>query len=98
MPQHVPGGTLHVRSADESNALDRSTVPMVIISASGMATGGRVLHHLKVMAPDPRNTILLAGFQAVGTRGAQLMNGAKELNIHGQQVPGMHRSRRCICC
>lgn len=77
----------YVRNAAESKALDHSAMPAVIISASGMATGGRVLHHLKVMAPDPRNTILLAGFQAAGTRGAQLLNGAKELSIHGQQVP-----------
>lgn len=76
----------YVRGADESKALDRRAMPMVIISASGMATGGRVLHHLKVMAPDPRNTILLAGFQAAGTRGAQLLAGAKELTIHGQRV------------
>jgi len=76
----------YVRSAEDSKALDHSAVPAVIISASGMATGGRVLHHLKVMAPDPRNTILLAGFQAAGTRGAQLMNGTKDLSIHGQRV------------
>ena len=80
-------GVHYVRSAEESKALDRQTMPMVIISASGMATGGRVLHHLKAMASDPRNTILLTGFQAAGTRGAQLHAGARELTIHGQLVP-----------
>lgn len=80
-------GAHYVRSAEESKALDRQTMPMVIISASGMATGGRVLHHLKALAPDPRNTILLTGFQAAGMRGAQLHAGARELTIHGQLVP-----------
>lgn len=77
----------YVQSVEESKSLDRQTMPMVIVSASGMATGGRVLHHLKAMAPDPRNTILLTGFQAAGTRGAQLHAGARELTIHGQLVP-----------
>lgn len=77
----------YARSVEESKALDRATMPMIIISASGMATGGRVLHHLKAMAPDPRNTILFAGFQAAGTRGARMVNGASEINVHGQQVP-----------
>ena len=52
-----------------------------------MATGGRVLHHLKAFAPDPRNTILFAGYQAGGTRGAALIAGAESIKIHGQQVP-----------
>jgi metallo-beta-lactamase family protein len=52
-----------------------------------MATGGRVLHHLKDLAPDHRNTILFAGFQAGGTRGAAMVGGAKEIRIHGQSVP-----------
>jgi metallo-beta-lactamase family protein len=60
---------------------------MVIISASGMATGGRVLHHLKALAPDSRNTILLAGFQAAGTRGDALARGAETLKMHGVRVP-----------
>jgi metallo-beta-lactamase family protein len=58
-----------------------------VISASGMATGGRVLHHLKAMAPDDRNTILFAGFQAPGTRGAQMVAGARDVKIHGAYVP-----------
>jgi metallo-beta-lactamase family protein len=60
---------------------------MVIISASGMATGGRVLHHLKAFAPDQRNLIMLAGFQASGTRGGALAQGATEIKIHGRYVP-----------
>jgi metallo-beta-lactamase family protein len=62
-------------------------MPKVIISASGMATGGRVLHHLKQLAPDPRNTILFTGFQAGGTRGAALVGGAESVKIHGAHVP-----------
>jgi metallo-beta-lactamase family protein len=63
------------------------TYPRIVISASGMATGGRVLHHLKVMAPDPRNTILFAGYQAAGTRGAAMIAGAQAVKIHGSYVP-----------
>ena len=77
----------YVRSVDESKALTANPVPKVIISASGMATGGRVLHHLKHYAPDPRNTILFAGFQAGGTRGAAMVAGADSIKIHGQYVP-----------
>jgi metallo-beta-lactamase family protein len=77
----------YVRDAEESKRLDRDNIPKIIISASGMATGGRVLHHLKHYAPDHRNTIVLAGFQAGGTRGAALKAGARELKIHGGYVP-----------
>jgi metallo-beta-lactamase family protein len=77
----------YVREAEASKRLTMDPTPKVIISASGMATGGRVLHHLKHYAPDPRNTVLLAGFQAAGTRGAALRDGAEEVRIHGQQVP-----------
>lgn len=76
-----------VNSVEESRKLNEMRYPAVIISASGMATGGRVVHHLKAFAPDHRNTILLAGYQAVGTRGAALAAGAKEIKIHGQYVP-----------
>jgi metallo-beta-lactamase family protein len=76
-----------VESADESRVLNARKGPMVIIAASGMATGGRVLHHLKAFAPDKRNTILLAGYQAGGTRGAALSAGAKYLRIFGQEIP-----------
>ena len=76
-----------VNSVEESKALNRRKGPMVIVSASGMATGGRVLHHLIAFAPDPRNAILLSGYQAGGTRGAALAAGARTLRIYGQDVP-----------
>jgi metallo-beta-lactamase family protein len=76
-----------VNSVEESKWLNTRSFPMVIISASGMATGGRVLHHLRAFAPDDRNTILFAGFQAAGTRGAAMLAGAGEVKIHGDYVP-----------
>jgi metallo-beta-lactamase family protein len=75
-----------VSSTEESQALSRRHGPMVILSASGMATGGRVLHHLAHYAGDHRNMIILTGFQAPGTRGATLASGAKSLRIHGRDV------------
>ena len=77
----------YVRSVEDSKALMANPMPKVIISASGMATGGRVLHHLKSYAPDPKNTILFAGFQAGGTRGAAIVAGAESVKIHGAYVP-----------
>lgn len=77
----------YVRSIEDSKALNNHSFPNIIIAASGMATGGRVLHHLKYMAPDHRNTILFAGFQAAGTRGDRLLRGEKEIKIHGGMVP-----------
>ena len=76
-----------VESVEESKAIDRMNYPRIIVSASGMATGGRVLHHLKVFAPDPRNTVLFAGYQAAGTRGAAMVGGARSVKIHGEYVP-----------
>ena len=76
-----------VRSVEESKRLNELREPAVIIAASGMATGGRVLHHLKAFAPNPRNTLLFSGFQAGGTRGALIVGGAKSVRIHGQDVP-----------
>jgi len=76
-----------VNSVEESKRLNDMRFPAVIISASGMASGGRVLHHLKAFAPDSRNSILFAGFQAAGTRGAAMVAGARSVKIHGQQVP-----------
>ena len=76
-----------VHTADDSRALNSRGGPMIIISASGMATGGRVLHHLKAFAPESRNMIVLPGFQAAGTRGAALASGATEVKIHGEYVP-----------
>lgn len=75
-----------VRTTEASKELGRSRYPAVIVSASGMATGGRVLHHLKARAPDRRNTIVLVGYQAGGTRGARLQAGERTLRIHGEDV------------
>jgi metallo-beta-lactamase family protein len=76
-----------VTTPDESRALGARHVPMVIISASGMATGGRVVHHLKALATDRRNTVIFAGYQAGGTRGATMVAGARTVRIHGEDVP-----------
>ena len=75
-----------VETVADSKEIDRMPYPRIILSASGMATGGRVLHHLKALAGDPRNTILFTGFQAAGTRGAALLGGARWLKIHGRYV------------
>ncbi|GEN79113.1 MBL fold metallo-hydrolase RNA specificity domain-containing protein [Actinotalea fermentans] len=75
------------RTPDESKALNNPAMPCIIISASGMGTGGRVVHHLRHMLPDPRNTVVLTGYQAVGTRGRALADGAAEVKIHGRYVP-----------
>lgn len=83
----LPKSAVQVRSPEESRALTTRGGPMVIIAGSGMATGGRVLHHIKRFGPDKRNTILLTGFQAGGTRGASLAGGAKSVRIHGEDVP-----------
>ena len=76
-----------INSVEESKQLTRSKVPAVIISSSGMATGGRVLHHLKAALPDPRNTVLFVGYQAAGTRGRRLVDGEAAVKIHGVMVP-----------
>jgi metallo-beta-lactamase family protein len=78
-----------VNSVDESKAIDANGDPKIIISASGMVEGGRVLHHLKRFGGSRRNTVLFVGYQAAGTRGAALLGGARELKIHGQYV-AMH--------
>lgn len=80
-------GVHYVREAAESKELTASPMPKVIISASGMATGGRVLHHLKQYAPDTRSAILFTGFQAGGTRGAAMVAGTQSVKIHGGYVP-----------
>ena len=77
----------YMRTVDNSKKINNVKTPAIIISASGMATGGRVLHHLARLAPDSRNTILLAGFQAEGTRGRELEEGAKTIRIHGEEIP-----------
>jgi metallo-beta-lactamase family protein len=79
------GAATLVNAAEQSKALDSRSGPMIILSASGMATGGRVLHHLKAYLGDARNLVLFAGFQEPGTRGAALLAGAPSLRIHGQE-------------
>jgi metallo-beta-lactamase family protein len=76
-----------ITTSAESKELTRSSTPAIVISSSGMATGGRVLHHLKATLPDNRNTVLLVGYQAAGTRGRQLVDGQKAVKIHGAMVP-----------
>jgi metallo-beta-lactamase family protein len=84
---HLADGVRMVGDARQSMRLVRSRWPSVIISASGMATGGRVLHHLKAMAPIAKHHIVFAGFQVGGSRGARLVGGASEVKIHGEYVP-----------
>ena len=80
--------TVHyMRTVEDSKKINDHHGPAIIISASGMATGGRVLHHLARLAPDRKNAIVLAGFQAEGTRGRNLEEGAKTVRIHGADVP-----------
>jgi metallo-beta-lactamase family protein len=76
-----------IHSQEESQKLNDMRFPAIILSASGMATGGRILHHLKYRLPDPRNTVLFVGYQSVGTRGQLLRDGAREIKIHGGMVP-----------
>ena len=76
----------YISNIEESKQIDNYAMPTIIISASGMATGGRVLHHLKAFASDPKNTILFTGFQAGGTRGARMLNGEPEIKIHGKMI------------
>ncbi|HET9709375.1 MAG TPA: MBL fold metallo-hydrolase RNA specificity domain-containing protein, partial [Gemmatimonadales bacterium] len=76
-----------VKAVEESKRLNDLRGPAIIISASGMATGGRILHHLAHRLPDPKATVLLVGFQALGTRGRALQDGAKTLKLFGEDVP-----------
>ncbi len=82
------------RSVEESKAINAVRGPIIIISSSGMATGGRILHHLVQRLPDPLTTVLLTGFQAAGTRGRALEEGAKQLTLFGQAVPVRARVER----
>ena len=83
----IDGDVQYVHTGQDSKALTANRMPKVIISASGMATGGRVLHHLEHYAPDARNTIVFAGFQAGGTRGAALVAGATSIKMYGRYIP-----------
>lgn len=76
-----------VRSPDDSMLLCMSTQPKIVISASGMLTGGRIMHHLKAKLPDEKSAVLFVGFQASGTKGLLLKNGLKDIRIHHQKVP-----------
>jgi metallo-beta-lactamase family protein len=80
------GHVSEVREVEASMELDRLRAPAILISASGMATGGRVLHHLKRYLPDHRASIILVGFQAAGTRGRQLAEGARQIKLLGRYV------------
>lgn len=80
-----------IASVPESRAAQESKEPAIVVSSSGMATGGRVLHHLARTLPDERNTILFVGYQAAGTRGRQMLEGAKFTRIHGVDVPVLAR-------
>jgi metallo-beta-lactamase family protein len=76
-----------ISSPADSKQLTQSKMPAIIISSSGMATGGRVLHHLKAALPDSRNAVVFVGYQAEGTRGRQLVDGIQSIKIHGRSVP-----------
>jgi metallo-beta-lactamase family protein len=82
-----PGNLHEMRTVEDSKKLDHLHSPSIIISASGMATGGRVVHHLASSLPHAKNTVILVGYQAVGTRGRLLLDGVKTIKIHGEQVP-----------
>lgn len=92
----VCGVARYLHTVQDSKSLNSNPMPKVIISASGMATGGRVLHHLKHYLGDAKNTVLFAGFQAAGTRGDRLVSGEKEIKIHGHlwavhaQIENLH--------
>ncbi len=75
------------RTREQSMALNNITSKAIIISASGMVTGGRILHHLFHRLPSPKNTVLFIGYQAEGTRGRTILNGAESVKIHGQHIP-----------
>lgn len=85
--EQLNAGVTYINTVDESKELDKIRFPSIIISASGMATGGRVLHHLKAFATDRRNAIVFAGYQAGGTRGDRILKGEPEIKIHGKMIP-----------
>lgn len=82
-----PGKLNQMRTTEQSRSLNKLSETSMIISASGMGTGGRVVHHMKNMLPDPKNTVILVGFQAAGSRGRSLEEGKREIKIHGKWVP-----------
>ncbi|UPT40113.1 MULTISPECIES: MBL fold metallo-hydrolase, partial [Streptomyces] len=82
-----PDPFLAARTVQESIAINSARGPCVIVSSAGMATGGRVLHHLRRLLPDPRNTVVVVGFAAAGTRARDLVDGAPALKMFGEYVP-----------
>jgi metallo-beta-lactamase family protein len=85
--QYRPSRLKLMPGREESEKLNRPDKPCIVVSASGMATGGRVLHHLKYQLPNPRNSVVLTGFQVPGTRGRALADGARQIKIHGRYIP-----------
>lgn len=82
-----PGTLTELLTVEESKTINNPTSPCIIISASGMATGGRVVHHLRQMLPNPDHSVVLVGYQAIGTRGRTLVDGAESVKMHGEMVP-----------
>jgi metallo-beta-lactamase family protein len=85
--QLFPRNVRFHRSVEESKELNDLAGPRIIISSSGMLTGGRVLHHLRRLLPDSKNLLVLVGYQAAGTRGRALLEGARTIRMHGQNIP-----------
>ena len=75
------------RTQEDSKHINESKYPTIIVSSSGMVTGGRILHHLMLRLPDPKNLVLFIGFQAPGTRGFTIKNGAEQVKIFGEEIP-----------
>jgi len=82
-----PGTLVELFTPDQSKTINNPQQPCIIISASGMGTGGRVVHHLRDMLPNPKHAVILVGYQAVGTRGRALADGAEFVKMHGELVP-----------
>lgn len=81
------GTLVELTTVDESKTINDPQQPCIIISASGMGTGGRVVHHLRNMLPKAKHTVIMVGYQAIGTRGRNLVDGATEVKMHGEMVP-----------
>jgi len=81
-----PGTLVELTSVEESKTVNNPTSPCIIISASGMGTGGRVVHHLRNMLTNPKHTVIMVGYQAIGTRGRSLVDGAEYVKMHGEMV------------
>jgi metallo-beta-lactamase family protein len=94
-PLQWPGFTF-AQTTDDSKKINNTNFPSIIVSSSGMVTGGRILHHLMQRLPDPRNTVIFIGFQAPGTRGAIIKSGAAEVRIFSETVPIRARKSRCL--